>query len=68
MSWTRLDERMALWSARLVREVRISEGDSRRLGTKIASDVRFLPQSIKDEILTASPVALWDRLDELQAF
>ena len=68
MTWTRLDEQMAAWSARLVREVKISEGDSRQLGTKIASDVRFLPRAVKDEILTASPVALRDRLDELHAF
>ncbi len=68
MSWTQLDKQMAVWSARLVSEVRISDEDSRKLATKIASDVRFLPADVKTEIVAASPVQLSDRLQELQAF
>jgi len=68
MTWTRLDEQMAAWSARLVSEVKISENDSLKLGTKIASDVRFLPRDAKAEIAGASPVPVRDRLQELQAF
>jgi hypothetical protein len=68
MTWTRLDEQMAAWSARLVSEVKISENDSFRLGTKIASDVRFFPRDAKAEIAAASPVSVRERLQELQAF
>ena len=68
MTWTRLDEQMAAWSARLVSEVKISENDSLKLGTKIASDVRFLPRDAKAEIAGASPVPVRDRLQELKAF
>ena len=59
---------MAAWSARLVSEVKISENDSLKLGTKIASDVRFLPRDAKAEIAGASPVPVRDRLQELKAF
>jgi hypothetical protein len=59
---------MAIWSDKLVSEIKISEDDSRKLATKIASDVRFLSQNVKTEIAAASPVALHDRLQELRAF
>jgi hypothetical protein len=68
MTWARLDEQMAIWSDKLVSEIKISEDDSRKLATQIAGDVRFLPLDVKAEIVAASPVALHDRLDELRAF
>ena len=68
MTWTKLDEQMSAWSARLVSEVKVSDADSRKLATIIASEVRFLPAVAKAEILDASPVRLGDRLQELQAF
>ncbi len=68
MTWARLDEQMAVWSDKLVSQIKISEDDSRKLATKIASDVRFLPRDVKAEIAAASPVALHDRLQELRAF
>ncbi len=68
MTWTKLDEQMSAWSARLVSEVKVSDADSRKLATIIASEVRFLPAVAKAEILDASPVRLDDRLQELQAF
>lgn len=68
MTWTRLDEQMVAWSARLVSEVKISESDSLKLGTKIASDVRFLPPAAKAEIAAASPISVRERLHELHAF
>jgi hypothetical protein len=68
MTWERLDEQMAIWSDKLVSEIKISEADSRKLGTKIAADVRFLSSDVKAEIAAASPVALRDRLQELRAF
>ena len=67
-TWKRLDEQMAAWSARLISEVKISEDDSLKLGTKIASDVRFLPRDAKAEIAAASPIAVRERLQELNAF
>jgi hypothetical protein len=68
MTWTKLDDQMAAWSARLVADVRISDGDSHKVGTKVASEIRFLPASAKAEIVATSPVNLRDRLQELQAF
>jgi hypothetical protein len=68
MTWKRLDEQLAVWSDRLISEIKISEAESRKLATKIASDVRFLPGDVKREIAAASPVALRDRLQELRAF
>jgi hypothetical protein len=68
MTWTKLDEQMASWSTQLVSEVKLSDADSRKLATVIASEVRFLPAAAKKEILDASPVRLGDRLQELQAF
>src|SRR5713101_3556353 len=68
MTWTRLDEQMAVWSDKIVSEIKILEDDSRKLATKIASDVRFLSPDVKAEIAAASPVALRDRLQELRAF
>ncbi|MDR3486607.1 MAG: hypothetical protein P4M05_17095 [Bradyrhizobium sp.] len=68
MTWARLDEQLAVWSDKLVSEIKISENNSRKLATKIASDVRFLPRDVKAEIAAASPVGLRDRLEELRAF
>lgn len=68
MTWARLDDQMGAWSGRLISEVGISETDSRKLATKIASDVRFLSLNAKAEIAEASPIALRDRLEELRAF
>jgi len=59
---------MAVWSARLVSEVNLSEGDSLKLATRVASDIRFLPREAKAEIKDTSPVPIRDRLRELQAF
>lgn len=68
MTWDRLDNQMAVWSERLKSELKINAEDSRKLATAIAADVRFLPAEVKEEIKTASPVSLNDRLQELQAF
>jgi hypothetical protein len=68
MTWTHLDQQMAAWSDLLVSEIKIADQDSRKLATKIASDIRFLPADAKAEIAAASPVPLNDRLKELQAF
>jgi hypothetical protein len=68
MTWKRLDEQLAPWSVRLVNDLKIAEGESRKLATSIASEVRFLPKAAKDSIIVASPVRLADRLQELHAF
>lgn len=68
MTWKRLDEQLAPWSVRLVNDLKIAEGETRKLATSIASEVRFLPKAAKDSIIAASPVRLADRLQELQAF
>lgn len=66
--WKQLDDQLTQWSRKLVLEVKISEEDSRKLATKIASEVRFLQGDAKLEIANASPVPLRDRLQELKAF
>lgn len=68
MTWAHLDQQMAAWSTRLVSEVKISEAESRKLATTIASDIRFLTTDAKALIAAASPVQLHDRLQELTAF
>jgi hypothetical protein len=68
MTWARLDEQMAEWTPRLISEVKISEADSRRLATNIASEVRFLLPDVKAEIAVASPISVRERLEELRAF
>jgi hypothetical protein len=51
-----------------VSEINLSEQDSHKLGTTIASEVRFLPLNVKQEIAAASPVSLENRVQELIAF
>lgn len=68
MTWDQMDKQMAVWSERLVSELKITEANGRRLATTIAADVRFLPPEAKAEIRSSSPVPLSERLQELQAF
>jgi hypothetical protein len=49
-------------------EIKVTEEASRKLGTTIASDVRFLPLDVKQEIASASPVPVRARVEELTAF
>ena len=68
MTWQRVDEQLALWSIKLVTDVRVTEAVSRKLGTTIASDVRFLPHDLKREIAAVSPIPPRARVEELIAF
>ena len=68
MNWRNLDVQMQPFSARLTSELKLTPEVVTKLGTTIASDVRFLSPEMKTEIRTASPVPLEDRLAELQAF
>lgn len=68
MTWQTLDKQLAAWSTRLTSDLKIAEGESRKLATSIASEVRFLPKEAKDLIVAASPIPLADRLQELRAF
>ena len=68
MTWQRVDEQLALWSIKLVSDVRVTEAVSRKLGTTIASDVRFLPHDVKREITAVSPIPPRARVEELIAF
>jgi hypothetical protein len=68
MTWQTLDAQLARWSTRLMHDCKIAEDDGRKLATNIASEIRFLPQNAKDDIVAASPVPLVDRLQELHAF
>ena len=68
MSWTYLDRQMSAYSENLRHEVKLSGEICNKLATTIATDVRFLPREIKEEIRNASPVPIQNRLEELQAF
>ncbi len=68
MTWQHLDNQMARWAPRLTTEVRLPPESAAKIATTIAAEVRFLEQSVKDELRQASPVPLGDRLGELQAF
>jgi hypothetical protein len=68
MNWQHLDAQMQLFSARLTSEVKLAQEMTAKLATTIAADVRFLSPEQKAEMRVASPIALEDRLAELQAF
>jgi hypothetical protein len=68
MNWKNLDTQMQFFSTHLKSELKLTQEMISKLATTIASDVRFLSLDQKAEIISASPVPLQDRLDELQAF
>jgi hypothetical protein len=68
VSLERLDQQLAVHKFRLQVEMRLNDDQCGKLATTIAADVRFLPQSVKDEIRSASPVPLTARYEELQGF
>lgn len=59
---------MAAFSGRLEREVKVPSQSVSKLATTIAADVRFLPVEVKAELRAATPIAISDRLAEVQAF
>ena len=59
---------MRAWSKRLITELKIKEGESQKLATTIASEVRWLSKEAKSEITKASPVDIKHRYEELLAF
>ncbi len=63
-----LDEQLAQYEGELRRGVGLSADECRKVATLVAADVRFLPNEVKEEIRTASPVPLKARYDELIAF
>lgn len=63
-----LDKQLREWSGKLQSDVKISEGDSRKLATTIAEDVGRLSPKSKAEIKHASPVPILARYEELIAF
>ena len=68
MSWQLLDQQMAQFAERLKHEVKISADAATKLATTIAADVRFLPVEAKIELRASTPVAIADRLAEVQSF
>lgn len=68
MSWLALDQQMAVFAERLEREVKVSPTVVSKLATTIAADVRFLPAEAKVELRESTPVAIRDRLSEVQSF
>jgi len=63
-----LDDQMRAWSPRLRDDLRISPEASLTLATTIASEVNQLSESVRHVVLSATPVPLLQRLDELLAF
>lgn len=66
----RLDSQMKEWAARLMNpdELGLGLGETNRLATSIAADVRALPEETKQEIRLSSNVTVSDRIDELVCF
>ncbi len=59
---------MLAHSNALMREIGLSEDESKKVATLVAADVRFLPVEAKKEIRDATPIPVEIRLDELRAF
>ena len=68
MSWHLLDQHMATFSERIERDVKVPSHAVAKLATTIASEVRLLPIEVKAELRASTPVAIADRLAEVQAF
>jgi hypothetical protein len=68
MSWHLLDQQMAVFSEHLKRDVKVPSSAALKLATTMAADVRFLPVEAKAELRASTPVAIADRLAEVQAF
>lgn len=68
MNWKNLDEQMNSFSAKLTAEVKLTPEMAAKLATTIAVEVKSLNCDQRARIKNASPVALEDRLSELQAF
>lgn len=52
----------------LKQQVGLDPAECRKVASLVAADIRFLPGSVKDEIVAASPVPIEVRLEELVAF
>jgi hypothetical protein len=63
-----LDKQLAAFKTQLEEQIGLTAEESTKVSTLVAADVRFLPPTVKAEIVAASPVPLGLRLDELVAF
>lgn len=63
-----LDHQMQTWAPRLRDDLGVSLGASQALATSIEEDVIGLPAEVRALVISATPVALRERLDELKAF
>ena len=63
-----LDTQMAIWSDKLETDLKIKAEHTKKLASIIASEVRWLPVEVKQEILDATPVSFKCRYEELLAF
>lgn len=63
-----LDDQMQVWGPRLRDDLGVSLGASQALATSIEGDVVALPAGVRAAVLSATPVPLRERLDELKAF
>jgi len=68
MSWQLLDQQMSMFAERLKSDVKVPSEAATKLATSIAADIRFLPDVAKAELRFSTPVAIKDRLAEVQSF
>lgn len=68
MSWHLLDQQMAVFAEQLKHDIKVPADAVSKLATTIAADVRFLSVEAKAELRAATPIAIGDRLAEVQAF
>lgn len=68
MNWQNLDLQMQFYANELESHIAIKAGQSSRLASLISEEMKSLPNTIKNGIITSSPIHPNDRLLELRAF
>jgi hypothetical protein len=68
VSYAALDRQLARYSRQLEVAVGLSDAAAGKVATLVASEVRFLDQQRRSQVLAASPVHLASRLEELRGF
>lgn len=67
-NWDTVNEQLREYLPELTTQLGLSTEVASKLATHISADVRFLSTDKKNQIRTASPVPIQDRLQELYAF
>ena len=68
--WEHFDKQMIRWSSKLSKDVKISEGHTKKIASLIAEEIEKISIQSKRKIVDglSDPIFIQDRLDELIAF